>query len=182
MWTRASSNKNSWRSRGRAAQRLPRHGSGWPAQSASCCDPADQGAPWGPRYVGDGWRMPAVEDFLAQADAFEVLAAQLEHPGLRARLADIAWTNERHRGKSGRLAVDAYVECVDRLLGGRATPRFGEIAGASFEALGWAQRGASTRSSAGGPEEDGPRRSRCLPATIPTSIDRSGPDRVRRGR
>lgn len=102
--------------------------------------PTDKGAPWGPRYVGDGWRMPAVEDFLAQADAFEVLAAQLEHPGLRARLADIAWTNERHRGKSGRLAVDAYVECVDRLLAGRATPRFGEIAGASFEALGWGQR------------------------------------------
>jgi len=102
--------------------------------------PADQGSPWGPRYVSDGWRMPAIEDFLPQAEAFETLAAQLDHPGLKARLADIAWTNERHRGAAGRCAIDAYVDSLDRLLDGRARPRYGEAEGASFEALGFAQR------------------------------------------
>jgi len=102
--------------------------------------PADQGAPWGPRYVSDDWRMPAVEDFAPMVEVFELLSEQLNHPGLKARIADIGWTNDRKRGVAARRAVDAYVLCTDRLLDGAATERYGVSDGVSFEALTWAQR------------------------------------------
>ncbi|QTN20853.1 hypothetical protein HZ989_07360 [Brevundimonas sp. AJA228-03] len=102
--------------------------------------PSDQGAPWGPRAIGVGWRAPAVEDFAPQIEAFIEVARQVSHIGLRARLADIAWTNHRARGDAARMAVDAYCGWVDRLLAGVVTPRYGVAGPVAFETLDAAHR------------------------------------------
>lgn len=50
------------------------------------------------------------------------LAAQVTHPALKARLADLAWVNTKQHG-TARQAIDGYIECINRLLAGKAEMR-----------------------------------------------------------
>ena len=57
-----------------------------------------------------------------QSLVFGELAAQVDHPALKARLADLAWVNTKQHD-AARLALDGYIECVGRLLAGKAEMR-----------------------------------------------------------
>ena len=57
-----------------------------------------------------------------QSVALGELAAQVAHPALKARLADLAWVNTK-RHEAARLAIEGYIESVERILAGKAEMR-----------------------------------------------------------
>ncbi|MCF3933238.1 hypothetical protein L1787_07415 [Acuticoccus sp. M5D2P5] len=57
-----------------------------------------------------------------QSLVFGELAAEVAHPALKARLADLAWVNTKQH-EAARLAIESYIECVRRLLAGKAEMR-----------------------------------------------------------
>jgi hypothetical protein len=82
--------------------------------------PSNQAAPWVPMWtLASGTRSATPDDFRgAQTEAFSSIVSRIENPGLRARIADIAWCNNRRDGRSAAAAIDAYCDCVVRLLNG----------------------------------------------------------------
>jgi hypothetical protein len=88
-------------------------------------NPADKGAVWGARWRDLTGRSPLPEDIQGEQSAvLGQLAGLLAHRGLRAHLADIAWTNDRKLVQAANLAIEAYCECAERLLEGHSNPRF----------------------------------------------------------
>jgi len=69
-----------------------------------------------------------------QAEIFAELAPIIEQPALRARLADLAWFLAK-RPDSARLAIQAYLDCVQRLLRHRANMRGNRGEASSTRAL-----------------------------------------------
>lgn len=103
--------------------------------------PSDRGAEWGPWLSTRTQRAPIPDDFQGeQSQTFARLASSLTHPGLRARLADLAWTNDRTLGASAALAIDCYCECADQLVDGRSMPSVKAPGLASTEALQYVER------------------------------------------
>lgn len=103
--------------------------------------PSDRGAEWGPWLSTPTQRAPVPDDFRGEHNqTFARLAPSLTHPGLRARLADLAWFNDRMLGASATLAIDSYCECAEQLVGGRSVPSFNAPGLASTEALQYVER------------------------------------------
>ena len=103
--------------------------------------PSDRGAEWSPWLNTPTQRAPVPDDFRGeQSQTFAQLAPSLTHPGLRARLADLAWSNDRKLGASATLAIDSYCECAEQLVGGRSVPSFNAPGLASTEALQYVER------------------------------------------
>jgi len=79
----------------------------------------DRAEPFGPKFEGPGGRPCTASDFRGeQSTIFAEFAATVDHPVLRARLADLAWYNDRKRGDVGKLAVEAYCEIIKRRIVG----------------------------------------------------------------
>lgn len=103
--------------------------------------PSDRGAEWGPWISTLAQRAPVPQDFQGEQNrVLGKLAPSLSHPGLRARLADIAWTNDRKLGRPAAEAIEAYCECAERLIDGRSVPSFNALGLASSEALQYVER------------------------------------------
>ena len=64
----------------------------------------------------------------------------VRHPGLRARIADVVWLNNRKASDAAAAAVSALVETVDALLDGKLKDQFDDMPAASFEKLSLLQR------------------------------------------
>jgi len=103
--------------------------------------PEDRAEPWGPMAIFDNQRSAIPSDFKGeQSLAFVDILDKIKNPGLRARLADIAWTNDRKSaGHAASVATAAYKESADGLLCGVFRPYLNE-GRASFEALKNVQR------------------------------------------
>ncbi|HYF52216.1 MAG TPA: hypothetical protein VEJ63_22605 [Planctomycetota bacterium] len=103
--------------------------------------PDDRAEPWGPMASFGDQRTALPSDYKGEQSAtFLAIMDRIDNPGLRARLADIAWTNDRKAaGRAGAVAVAAYRECADGLLSGKFKPYLRESR-ASFEALKNVQR------------------------------------------
>ena len=87
----------------------------------------ETGEPFGPKFEMDGRRSAVPSDWQGNQNA--VLSSVLErirHPGLRARLADIVWYNDRKQGKARQIAVEAYCEAAEGLRSGKYEDRFSE--------------------------------------------------------
>ncbi|MBM7404967.1 MULTISPECIES: DUF7380 domain-containing protein [Sphingomonas] len=79
----------------------------------------DRAEPFGPMFQGPGGRTCTASDFRGeQSTILAEFAATVDHPVLRARLADLAWYNDRKRGDVGKLAVEAYCEIIKRRIAG----------------------------------------------------------------
>ncbi len=103
--------------------------------------PSDRGAEWGPWISTLTQRAPMPEDLRGeQSQVLARLAPALAHPGLRARLADLAWTNDRKLGVAAALAIASYCECAERLVDGRGLPPFNAPGMAPCEALQYVER------------------------------------------
>ena len=76
--------------------------------------PDDVAEPFGPKFVlADGRRSMIPSDLRGeQCVVFTAIAADIANPGLRARLSDLVWHNDRQRSDMAQLAVDAYCEAV----------------------------------------------------------------------
>jgi hypothetical protein len=82
-------------------------------------NPAERGTIWRPGSSFDNRRSVIPSDFRGeQSDILESVLPRLEHPALRARIADIVWTNDMRKGGVAKTAIDAYCTCVEGLLDG----------------------------------------------------------------
>jgi hypothetical protein len=88
--------------------------------------PSDRAEPFGPMCVMNGKRSSIPSDFRGEQNGvIAALAPRIRNPALRARMADVAWLNDRRLAECGRLAVHSYLECIEYLLKGQAKLRFG---------------------------------------------------------
>lgn len=82
-------------------------------------NPAERGTIWVPGISLGGRRSMIPSDIRGeQSDVLEAILPRLEHPGLRARVADIVWTNDMCKGGVAKIAIDAYCDCVEGLMNG----------------------------------------------------------------
>ena len=85
----------------------------------------DKAGAFGAQMTFGNRRTPIPEDWLGeQSEHFFEILEEIEHPALRARLADVVWTNDRKKGKAAAIAVMAYCECVEDLMSGAYEHRF----------------------------------------------------------
>ncbi len=84
--------------------------------------PDDGTEPYGPAMMlPDGRRSMIPGDLRGdQSAVFAALAPGLQNPGLRARLSDVAWLNDRKLYAMAQLAIDAYCDAVQAVLEGRS--------------------------------------------------------------
>lgn len=94
----------------------------------------DKAGAFGAKMTFGNNRTPIPEDWLGeQTDHLFEILEEVEHPALRARLADVVWTNDRKKGKAAAIAVVAYCECVEGLMSGTYEDRFPTDSGISLE-------------------------------------------------
>jgi len=83
--------------------------------------PEDQSEPYGPMFVFDGKRHMIPADLRGEQSAvIAELVPTIRNLGLRARLADIVWYNDRKLAAMAEQAIDAYRETVQSVLDGKA--------------------------------------------------------------
>ena len=81
--------------------------------------PQDRAEPYGPQYIWDGRRSMIPSDLRGEQSAVIAdIVNTIGNPGLRARLADIAWQNNRRLAEIAQQAINAYCKAVETVLGG----------------------------------------------------------------
>ena len=87
--------------------------------------PEDRAEPYAPQWVMDNRRSIIPADLKGeQSHALATIAPGLRNPGLRARLADIAWCNDRSSQTMAQIAIGAYREAIESVVNGRAEIRY----------------------------------------------------------
>ena len=82
--------------------------------------PEDAGEPYGPHFVSGGRRTMIPSDLRGESSVLAEIAGTIRHPALQARLADIAWCNDRKLAGTARAAIAAYCGAVQLVLEGVA--------------------------------------------------------------
>lgn len=87
--------------------------------------PGDRAEPYGPMFVADGRRSLIPSDLRGvQSEVFATVAPCISNPGLRARLADITWLNDRKQAAMAQLAISSYCAAVQDVADGEAEMLF----------------------------------------------------------
>ena len=87
--------------------------------------PEDCAEPYAPQWVvGDRRSIIPADMKGEQSCALATIAPEIRNPGLRARLADIAWYNDRSSQTMAQLAIGAYCEAIEAVVDGRAEIRY----------------------------------------------------------
>lgn len=72
---------------------------------------------FGPRLIEDGMRTPVPRDIAGeQSHVLAAIAGKIDHPLLRARVADVPWYNHRSLHQSASLAIESYCLAIDSYL------------------------------------------------------------------
>lgn len=72
---------------------------------------------FGPRLTRDGMRTPVPADIAGeQSHVLAAIAENIDHPVIRARVADVAWYNHKSLHKCAGLAIEAYCEAIEFYL------------------------------------------------------------------
>ncbi|MEN4771337.1 DUF7380 domain-containing protein [Duffyella gerundensis] len=110
-------------------------------------DPADT---WHPRWSdGEGRALTPADVRGEQNLELAEIVTQITHPGLRARVADVVWSNDRKQHKAAREAINAYCECVDGLMNGTFIEKDKGELRSSFEISNLIQRALFINASIG---------------------------------
>jgi hypothetical protein len=81
--------------------------------------PAGRGKIWGPASQSDSQRTMIPSDIRGkQSDVLEAVLPKVKHPAMRARIADVVWTNDMRKGGVAKTAIDAYCDCLEGLMNG----------------------------------------------------------------
>jgi hypothetical protein len=90
--------------------------------------PENATEPFGPMIVwADGSRSMCGSDFpQAQLDALKSVCPEINNIAIKARIADVIWTNDKTASDFGRIAIDSYVAMIECLTNGTGTERFHE--------------------------------------------------------
>lgn len=98
--------------------------------------PEDPAEPYGAMFVFEDKRSQIPNDFSAEQVAeLAKAAAKIQHPGIRARIADVAWLQDRANRPMAELAVQSYEECIKLVLTGKARHEFQEKPEASHQTI-----------------------------------------------
>jgi len=85
----------------------------------------DRAGVFGPQWVTEGQRTAIPDDWRGEQNrVFEALFSRVPHPGLRARIADVTWTNDRKAHAAAGTAIEAYCEAAEGLRNGTYRDRF----------------------------------------------------------
>ncbi len=85
-------------------------------------DPADV---WGSRVMNLQGRTVTPSDLgKPLVEVLAQVAALATHSGLKARLCDVVWSNDRTRRAMADTAIEAYQACADGLMDGTLRPQF----------------------------------------------------------
>ena len=83
--------------------------------------PEDRSEAYGPQFVIHGRRSMIPSDLRGdQSAVIAEFVPTLRHPGLREKLADIVWINDRKLAAMAHRAIDSYCEAVQLVLDGKA--------------------------------------------------------------
>ena len=84
--------------------------------------PEDSAEPYGPQYMlADGRRSIVPDDLKGQQSrVLAAIAPGIRNPGLRARLADVAWHNDRASKVLAQVAINAYCDSIRLVRDGQA--------------------------------------------------------------
>ena len=87
----------------------------------------DRAEPFGPIFQSAEGRTCIASDFCReQNDVLAEFAKEIDHPVLKARLADIAWYNNRTKAEAGRLAIESYCEIIENRQSGQIHRTYGD--------------------------------------------------------
>ena len=113
-------------------------------------DPDNAGEPFKPMLAWEDRRTLVPSDLCeAQVGVIAEFALAIKNVGLRARLADVAWTIQRKRQDAADLAVHAYCEGIEALRVGSVSLAFENGSAWCFRAKGMAVRAARISSIIG---------------------------------
>ena len=133
---------------------------------------SDRSEPYGPQFVMDGKRSVIPSDFTGgQSALFAELVPSIQNPGLRARLADIAWYNNRTLGIVARQAIDAYCESVNLVLVGEARLFDGNKSPSSRDGSNMLRRACQIAHATGWKDPEGSRLKVLIRAVIQNSFE-----------
>lgn len=87
-------------------------------------DPAARGKFWIARD-SIGLRRSMIPSDIAgpQSDILEAQLTMVQSPALRARLADIVWSNNLRKGGAATVAIESYCDCIVGLISAHLIPR-----------------------------------------------------------
>ena len=90
--------------------------------------PTDQGSVWQPVLtLTNGTHSPIAETFQGeQTTVLASIVSRITSPALKARIADVVWSNTRRDGVSSAAAIDVYTELAASLLDGRLSTSHGQ--------------------------------------------------------
>lgn len=72
---------------------------------------------FGPRLTRDGMRTPIPADIAGeQSHVLAAIAETIDHPLLRARVADVSWYNHKSLHKCAGLSIEAYCQAIEYYL------------------------------------------------------------------
>lgn len=81
--------------------------------------PGDPGGAWRAGFSSSDGRTMIPSDIRGeQSDVLEEVLPRFKHPALRARIADILWTNDTRKAAIAKVAIDSYCDCVEGLMDG----------------------------------------------------------------
>lgn len=87
---------------------------------------------FGPRLIRDGMRTPIPADIAGeQSQVLAAIAGKIDHPLLRARVADVAWYNHRNLHQCAGLAIDSYCQAIEFYLDDKLSYRYEPPSGLS---------------------------------------------------
>ncbi|WP_169197008.1 hypothetical protein [Devosia sp. MC1541] len=75
-----------------------------------------------------------------QNEALNVVFDKVKHPGLRARIADVVWVNDRTKAPAALEAIEAYCEAAEGLRSGKYKVRFERESDVSIEEVDLVER------------------------------------------
>ena len=135
--------------------------------------PEDKAMPYGPHYVIDGRRSIIPSDLRGeQSSVFAEIASDIQNPGLRARLSDIAWHNDRKLPSMAQQAVNAYCDAVQAVLDGSAEFFHENRTASSRDGCNMLQRASQIASTTGWKDPEGSRLKSLVRAVIRDAFDR----------
>lgn len=105
---------------------------------------------FGPRLVVDGMRSPIPSDIAgAQSQVLATITGKIDHPLLRARVADVAWYNHRNLHQSAGVAIESYCQAIEYYLDDKMSFDYEPPAGLSSKVVDLIQRVFHIASSIG---------------------------------
>ena len=135
--------------------------------------PEDRSEPYGPSSVDNRHRSLIPSDLRGDQSAiFAELVPTIGNPGLRARLADIAWHNHRKFAAMAQHAIDAYCDAVQLVLDGEAEFFDGDRTASGFDGSNMLLRGCQIAHATGWKDPEASRLRALLGTVIRDAIDR----------